>query len=197
MKFNFFASFLTLFVISMAPVVSVAEEFVDCGPGWIVVDNGTIEGVPSQICEKLWCVDLENGKTMGSGDAAYSGYIATTNPVTIEASGGETIECFGQRKWCSGETAGTWNAEYGAYTKQGEDSIQYVSSQRGDCYSWNAGSPKSAGCADGQIPILVNGKWGCSGKSATSSQTPGISVNFGQKSTTQGAFHRAATLKKK
>lgn len=189
MKFNFFALFLILSTLFVVPA-RATDTFSDCGPGWVMADNGKLEGVTSVKCEKLWCRDLENGKSMGSGNTAASGYVATTNPVLLEAAGGKSIECFGERKWCAGDTPGRWNPEYGAYTKRGEDSAQFVSTQRGDCFSWGAGTPSNASCANGQIPVLVNGKWGCS------SQKTGSSINVGQKSVNQGSSRRGATLKK-
>ena len=40
---------------------------------------------------------------------------------TLEDAKGNSVECWGQRKWCAGEVVGQWNPEYGAYTKNGEE----------------------------------------------------------------------------
>lgn len=199
MKLKFFTSFLVLSSILIATECRGADTnpiFVDCGAGWILSSSTNIDGVKSEKCEKLWCRDLEiGGKSMGSGDKANAGYVATTKPTVLESldSSGSTksIECFGERKWCSGETAGVWNPEYGAYTKKGEDSILFISVLRGDCFSWGSTTSGEAGCKDGQIPVLVNGKWGCSIRKS------GATVNnLSTKNVISKKFHRSATLKK-
>lgn len=190
MKFNFFALFLILSTLFCAPV-HAEDAFVDCGPGWIMSDNGKLEGVTSVKCEKLWCRDLENGRSMGNGNTAASGYVATANPVVLEASDGTSIECFGDRKWCAGDVLGVWNPDYGAYTKRGDDSSNFTSAQNGDCFTWGPGSAVKTGCASGQIPVLVNGKWACS------SQKTGKSTNVGKKGKSNpGSSRRGATIKK-
>lgn len=200
MRLKFFTSFLAFALILIAPECRGEETnlvFADCGPGWVLTSTTSIDGIASEKCEKLWCYDLETGKSMGSGEQANSGYVATTNPVVIESldtDGNSTsIECFGQRKWCSGETAGVWNARYGAYTKKGEDSILFISVRRGDCFSWGSTSSVSAECKDGQIPILVNGQWGCSDrKSGVAASNIGAKAVVGV--TTK--LHRSSTVKK-
>ena len=195
MKLNLFKSFLIASLTLMVPKYGNAAMFADCGPGWVMTTSTSIDGVSTQKCEKLWCRDLETNKPMGVGNKANSGYSLTTNPVTVESldANGNTlsIECFGERKWCSGETAGLWNAEYGAYTKRGEDSTLFISVLRGDCFSWGSTTSGEAGCKDGQTPVLVNGKWNCSSRKTGSS-----AGSIGKKSVTQGVFHRSATLKK-
>ncbi|MCL1892188.1 MAG: hypothetical protein FWF97_02780 [Alphaproteobacteria bacterium] len=153
--------FLILCVGFAGDAFPTGEKFANCGPGYVLISNGTLEGVTSQKCEKLWCRDLENGRSMGSGNTPASGYVATTRPVLLEAAGGYSIECFGDRKWCTGEVAGRWNPEFGAYTRRGEDSVSFLSSQKGDCFAWQSITANGLGCAPGQIPIFANGKWAC------------------------------------
>jgi hypothetical protein len=201
MKLNFFTSFFALSLILIATECRSGVTppstliFAECGAGWILKSATAIDGVKAEKCEKLWCRDLENGKSMGAGDKANTGYSATTNTIVVESLDTEgqkkSIECFGERKWCAGETAGKWNPEYGAYTKKGEDSILFISVLRGDCFSWGATTSGEAGCKDGQTPVLVNGKWGCSIR-----KTGTTTSNIGKKSSAQGVFHRSATLKK-
>ena len=86
-----------------------------CGDGYVLVDHSKIDGIKTQECVKLWCRDLENGKSMGNGNSAASGYRATREPVELSDDKNNTIKCFGDRKWCSGEAAGVWNPEFGGY----------------------------------------------------------------------------------
>jgi hypothetical protein len=197
MKLNFFTSFLALSLILIVPECRSAEnpKFADCGTGWIVASSTSIDGVKSEKCEKLWCRDLETGKAMGAGNKANVGYVTTTKPIAVESldldNKTKSIECFGARKWCSGETAGEWNPEYGAYTKKGEDSILFMAVLRGDCFSWGTTTSGEAGCKDGQTPVLINGKWGCSVRKS------GATVNnLSKKNIIPTTFHRSATLKK-
>ncbi len=200
MKLKFFTSFLALTLILIAPECRSEDTnliFADCGAGWVLSSSTSIDGIKSETCEKLWCYDLETGKSMGAGDKANAGYVITTDPVVVESLDSEgnltSIECFGQRKWCSGETAGVWNAKYGAYTKKGEDSNIFLSVKRGDCFSWGSTSSVVAECKDGQIPILVNGQWVCSArKSGVATSNMGTKTVAGVTST----IHRSSTVKK-
>lgn len=130
----------------------------DCGPGYVLVDKGKIDGIVAKECQKLWCVDLETGREMGSGDRAATGYVMTAGPVELCDVSGECVECFGDRKWCTGVPKGVWNAEYGAYTRGGVDSATYTSSQKGGCFSWNLEKPV---CPAGEDAILQDGEWVC------------------------------------
>jgi hypothetical protein len=143
-----------------APGVSGAadEKFLSCGPGYMLVTKSKTDGVNVSECQKLWCRDLENGKSMGSGNAALSGYKATAASSELCDAKNNCVECFGDRKWCSGESAGIWNSEYGAYTRGGGNTVTYISYQKGDCFSWRLEKPN---CADGKQAILQNGEWVC------------------------------------
>jgi len=101
---------------------------------------------------------------MGSGDRANSGYKTTAYPVELCDADGNCIECFGDRKWCSGQPEGYWNPEYGAYTYGGADNATYSSYLRGSCFAWNLGKPD---CPDGQTAIVQDGEWVCAVSSGT------------------------------
>ena len=107
----------------------------DCGPGYVLVDHAKIDGMNVKECQKLWCRDLETGKNMGAGNSAANGYVATANPNELCDADRNCIECFGDRKWCSGAQVGVWNPEYGAYTRGGNDSATYNSVQKSGCFT--------------------------------------------------------------
>ena len=130
----------------------------DCGPGYVLVDRAKIDGINAKECQKLWCMDLETGKSMGTGDRAANGYVMTNAPVELCDANGGCIECFGDRKWCAGAPRGVWNPEYGAYTRGGADSATYISVQKGGCFNWSLEKPV---CPEGQDAILQNGEWVC------------------------------------
>ncbi|MBO7508843.1 MAG: hypothetical protein J6T57_01015, partial [Alphaproteobacteria bacterium] len=71
---------------------------------------------------------------------------------------GNCIECFGNRKWCSGVVPGVWNPEYGAYTRAGADSATYRSVQKSGCFTWQLQKPS---CPSGEDAILKDGEWVC------------------------------------
>ncbi|MBN1325003.1 MAG: hypothetical protein JW974_02190 [Alphaproteobacteria bacterium] len=139
-----------------APVTD--EKFFYCDPGYVLATDTNIDGITTYECQKLWCRDLENGKTMGTSNAAASGYKITSSPVELCDADGDCIECFGNRRWCAGETAGAWNPEYGAYTRGGSDTATYGSYQKGSCFTWRLEKPN---CATGESSILQNGEWIC------------------------------------
>lgn len=130
----------------------------DCGAGYIMVDHAKVDGMTTRECRKLWCRDLETGKSMGAGDKAATGYVATNSPVELCDATGNCIECFGDRKWCSDVPRGVWNPEYGAYTRGGNDSASYTSKLKSGCFTWQLEKPN---CDDGQDAILQNGEWVC------------------------------------
>lgn len=146
-------------VIVLATMVTCvhAATFTSCGAGYILAEHAKVDGIKAAECQKLWCRDLETGHVMGNGRAASSGYVDTPAPVELIDASGNRIECFGKRKWCSGEPAGNWNPEYGAYTRGGDDST-YKSYQKGGCFAWQLEKPD---CADGLTAILQNHKWVC------------------------------------
>lgn len=137
----------------------------DCGPGYVLVNHAKIDGMDTRECQKLWCMDLETGKSMGAGDRAANGYVATDSPVELCDVTGKCIECFGERKWCTGIVAGVWNPEFGAYTRGGADNATYGSEMRGGCFTWKLEKPK---CESGETAILQNGEWVCAISSKSS-----------------------------
>ena len=130
----------------------------DCGPGYVLASHAKIDGMDTQECQKLWCVDLETGKPMGNGDRANNGYVATNAPGELCDATGRCVECFGDRKWCAGVVRGVWNPEYGAYTRGGNDTATYGSEQKGSCFTWKLEKPN---CAAGESAILKDGEWVC------------------------------------
>lgn len=152
--------------------VAIAETFTSCGPGYILSSHSKIDGINAAECKKLWCRDLETGRTMGNGKNANSGYKSTNAPVELCDANDKCIECFGERRWCGGETPGAWNPEYGAYTRGG-DNATYRSYQKGSCFAWRLEKPE---CPDGETAILQSGKWVCatSSGSAVGTRASGI-----------------------
>lgn len=150
--------FYTFIFVCFGFNCAFAEDFVSCGPGYILVDSGKKDGIDFFECQKLWCRDLENGKYMGSGDNANSGYKDTIAPVELYDNDGNRVECFGERRWCAGETIGVWRPEYGAYTKGGSDDTSYYSYQKGSCFAWRIEQPS---CPEGQTAVFQDGEWKC------------------------------------
>lgn len=158
------ARILFLSLVSMIVSSTVRADFVSCGPGYILTESRQkIDGIPSAECQRLWCRDLENGKTMGNKDRANSGYQITSGPRELCDVNNNCVLCWGERKWCSGETRGEWNANYGAYTRGG-DNATYESYQKGTCFAWRLEKPD---CEAGKTAILENGKWVCATPSGT------------------------------
>ncbi len=145
----------------------------DCGPGYILSNHTKIDGMTTQECQKLWCVDLETGKPMGAGARANNGYVATNAPMELCDAKGKCIECFGDRKWCNGIVPGVWNPEYGAYTRGGADTATYGSEQKGGCWTWKLEKPK---CNAGESAILKDGEWVCAMASPNTSIGRGAAV---------------------
>lgn len=164
---------LSVFLVMCVVDVAMAEKFISCGPGYILVKRADIDGIDAAECQKLWCRDLENGKNMGSTNRAASGYKTTSMPLQLCDAQNNCIDCFGDRKWCAGDVAGIWNAEYGAYTRGGEDNSTYTSYLKGSCYSWRLEKPD---CPSGETAILRAGQWVCatSQGSATASRASSI-----------------------
>ena len=155
--------FLLISALFIFPLAGHAADLklLSCGPGFMLVSSNKLDGINSATCQKLWCRDLENGKSMGSGDRANSGYKATNGPSPgVEDSTGRRVDCFGDRKWCANEVAGIWNPEFGAYTRGGVDSTAYISIQKGDCFGWQMQKPE---CEGGQVAYMQNGVWVCAG----------------------------------
>lgn len=155
-----------IFAISTFIFATAAANaaFTSCGPGYILDKHASIDGMNAYECKKLWCMDLENGRNMGSGNTASSGYKSTSAPSQLCDVNGNCVECFGERKWCGGEQIGVWNPEYGAYTRGGADNATYQSYQKGSCFAWRLEKP---GCPSGQTAVLVNDQWQCADSSKT------------------------------
>ncbi len=158
-----------------------AAQFQSCGAGYILTQRSKIDGIDAAECEKLWCRDLENGKTMGDGTRVTSGYRDTATPVLLCDAENNCVECFGDRKWCTGEVAGIWNPEYGAYTRSGADSAAYVARQKGGCFAWQLEEPE---CPAGESAVLSGGDWIC----VTGAQASSVSRESAVRRT--GTFRR-------
>ncbi len=138
-----------------------------CGDGYVLNPGNDVDGIAMATCEKIWCRDLETGNTMGAGDSASVGYVATNYPNEL-CVGRDCVMCFGDRRWCKGEKVGIWNPEYGGYTRDGADSAAYESYLRGGCFAWKLEKPT---CADGEMAILKDGEWFCATSSVGVSNT--------------------------
>lgn len=155
-----FTFFFMVFMIGVAH----AATFTSCGPGYVLATHAKVDGIETAECQKLWCRDLENGKSMGAGIRAASGYRTTNGPQLLCDANNNCVECFGERKWCAGEIAGIWNPEYGAYTRGGGDNVTYLSYQKGSCFAWRLEKPT---CDSGQTAVLKGGQWVCTTPSGT------------------------------
>lgn len=158
MKKFFYLFLLVACVLLVGNAVSSTEKTLSCGPGYVLVSHKDVDGIQAVECQKLWCRDLENGKSMGASNGAASGYKTTSYPIELCDAENNCIECFGDRKWCSGEPVGIWNPEYGAYTRGGTDNANYISYQKGSCFAWRLEKPE---CEDGETAILQDGEWVC------------------------------------
>lgn len=145
-------------------ICSANAALTSCGPGYVLVDTKQkIDGIPTAECQKLWCRDLETGKTMGSDERANSGYKMSANMVELcDKDDQHCVYCWGERKWCSGEAAGYWSPEHGAYIR--DDNVTYQSYQKSGCFAWRLEKPK---CGDGKTAILQDGEWVCAVSSGT------------------------------
>jgi len=149
-----FCSLVGLFIVVMAMPSFAAGTF-SCGAGYVLADHAKIDGINAKECKKLWCRDLETNKAMGSGDRVASGYRDTATPDDELV---QNVPCFGARKWCAGEPAGTWNSSLGIYVRGNDDGSTYKAYQKGSCFAWRLEKPE---CAAGQSAILKNGEWVC------------------------------------
>lgn len=151
--FNFALLVLVVFTFN----VNAAN--ISCGAGYVFVEtNDDIDGIPVSECQKLWCVDLENGNLMGNGNRANPGYTATLSYDKLCDNDGNCVECWGERKWCAGEAYGEWNPKYGAYTRGGNDNVTYESYQKGGCFAWSLEKPN---CESGMVAVLQGDEWVC------------------------------------
>jgi hypothetical protein len=149
--------FLFFLAAISVPAFAATEKFVDCGPGYVVTVGKSRDGIPTNECKKIWCVDLENGKSMGKDSTPTNGYQNTATSQLYDYYN-DHIECFGKRLWCPGETPGAFNEELGIYTKGGANSTTYSGVLQGNCYKW---SLQSNNCGTGEIAINDNGSWKC------------------------------------
>lgn len=170
MRKRIFCTFL-LFVMS---VCTAGAGDMSCGDGYVLAETREkIDGVAVYECQKLWCVDLENGKKMGNGAKANVGYTMTMDTVKLCDNDKNCVECWGDRKWCAGEAPGYWNPKYGAYTRNGDDNATYESYQKGSCFAWRLEKPQ---CENGQTAILRDNEWICTTVDAGSGGARGSSV---------------------
>lgn len=164
---------LSSLVVFIGLCSAAGAAFTSCGPGYVLAKHADIDGMHAQECQKLWCVDLETGKSMGSGKNAANGYRATVAPVELCDAEKNCIECYGERKWCGGEIEGIWNPEYGAYTRGGADTATYLSYQKGGCFAWRLEMPT---CPEGQKAVLLDGEWHCSNASGSGNASRASSI---------------------
>lgn len=148
-----FYSIIGLCVI--AGVVPAGAASFSCGAGYVLAPHSKIDGINAQECVKLWCRDLETNKAMGSGTRAASGYADKLSEVT---DGRESVECFGERKWCAGEPVGQWEPNLGLYVRGSDDGTTYKAYQKGACFAWRLEKPE---CTNGESAILRDGEWIC------------------------------------
>lgn len=147
-----------IFILFVCSFVSLSAYGVfSCGDGFALVESKRVDGMDAFECQRIWCMDLETGKYMGNGNKANSGYVLA-GPNELCDKTGSCVECFGERKWCAGERTGYWNAEYGAYTYNGDDNATYSSYQKGSCFGWRLEKPD---CADDQVAVLDGDRYVC------------------------------------
>lgn len=159
-------SALILILTVFAGATGANAAFTSCGAGYVLVESREkIDGIDAAECQKLWCRDLETGRDMGADDKPNSGYVSTNFASELCDVNGNCVECWGARKWCSGEARGEWNPEYGAYTRGGADNATYQSYQKGGCFAWRLEKPD---CGAGQTAMLKDGQWVCATSSGTS-----------------------------
>lgn len=154
-------------------VAAAGDAFTSCGPGYVLANHANVDGIKAAECQKLWCRDLETNRVMGTGDRAASGYVATSGPEMLCDANNNCVECWGRRKWCSGEVAGEWAPERGAYVRAGGEETAYTSYQKGACFAWRLGRPD---CPAGQTAIEQGGKWICATNTGTDTASRAASI---------------------
>ncbi len=161
----------SIFIIAILSIVGInvanaatESTALSCGPGYVLVETRKkLDGIDVAECQKLWCRDLETGKTMGNNDKPNSGYRSTSSMNQLCDAEDNCVECWGERKWCAGEPKGDWNPGYGAYTR-GSDNATYQSYQKGGCFAWRLEKPD---CEAGTTAVLQDGKWVCASSTGT------------------------------
>ncbi len=146
--------FVAFALADITPSFALPNTF-SCGAGYVLADHKKIDGLNAKECVKLWCRDLETNKPMGSGNSVATGYVDVLSEVFDNH---DSVECFGARKWCAGEAAGTWAPEYGLYVRGSDDGSTYKSYQKSGCFAWRLEKPE---CGPGESAILRNGEWMC------------------------------------
>ena len=106
MKRILFSILFANFTIFAGAYAATSSSDFSCGPGYILVSHSDIDGIDAMECPKLWCRDLETGKTMGMGDGANTGYKTTAYPMKLWATKGNCTNGLGDRKWCRGAPEG-------------------------------------------------------------------------------------------
>ena len=151
---------LVLFIFLILPFALVAndEQFVDCGPGFVMASVPNRNGIKTVECRRLWCRDLENGRIMGRETTPSSGYENTSGASELCDDKNNCIECFGRRRWCPGEPAGDWDPDTGFYMRRGADSNLYRATLGGSCYRWQL---QQHNCGVGEIAINNGSTWVC------------------------------------
>ena len=153
-------------------VAANAHGAFSCGDGYALVESKRIDSINTFQCQRVWCLDLETGKYMGSGDSANSGY-RLSGPNELCDNSGNCVTCFGERKWCSGERVGEWNPEYGAYMYTATERSAYLSYQKGSCFGWRLEKPN---CPAGQIAVLQGDEYICTERVTTPETAKASSV---------------------
>ncbi len=149
---------ILLALFCLGPVLAAGGAEFSCGEGYVLEKTKKTDGIDTYECQKLWCRDLETGRSMGSGAAPAAGYVATASANELCDASGNCVMCWGDRKWCAGAVAGVWNPEYGAYTRGGADNTTYLSYQKAGCFTWRLEAPE---CGQGEIAMLQDGEWVC------------------------------------
>ena len=151
-----------------------AEPGFSCGPGYVLVEHKKIDGLNAAECQKLWCMDMETGKSMGRGNTPNSGYRATSQPDVLNVAG-KRITCWGDRKWCAGQVEGQWDSTHAVYVRgtYNKDSA-YQSYQKGSCFTWRLAEHN---CPPGQTAFLgEDGVWDCREQVKTIDQFRGSAI---------------------
>ena len=166
------------FVFCASASFAASEKFYDCGRGYYEASARSTHGIQTSECRKVWCMDLENGKYMGSGNDknAHDGYEYTSKDSLCD-NNNHCIDCFGKRKWCN--EPGTWSEEFGVYIRSGSTDHTWRSVYDGKdkCYKWQEASHKcddkserALWQSDGSYTCLSKDKLGSNGRSAIKSR---------------------------
>jgi len=154
------------FVVALAAdCFAAGDQFVDCGPGFVIENVKNMDGIPTVRCKRLWCRDLENGRVMGKDDGApNNGYEAKDGNGkwirSIVGDGyGDAIECFGRRRWCAGNAPGDFDYDLGIWTKTAGNAL-YRGVLKGDCYYWQM-QGHACDASKGEIAIHNGTSWAC------------------------------------